>query len=57
MSNTYQICNNCIKGHHRSVSTLMKRRCDYCNNYYSNIVTNWDTGEKGERELFKITEK
>ena len=25
--------------------------CDYCNNYFSNILPNWHTDERGEREL------
>ena len=23
--------------------------CDYCNNFYSNILPNWHTDERGER--------
>jgi len=34
-----------------------KGLCDYCNNYHNNIITNWDTGEQGERKLFAIAEK
>lgn len=58
MSNTFQICNNCIMDTTDSTLTFDEKGwCDYCNNYYSNIVPNWDTGERGQRELFKITEK
>lgn len=31
--------------------------CDYCNNYHSNIVTSWDTGNQGEQKLFATAEK
>ena len=31
--------------------------CDYCNNFYDNILPNWDTGEKGEREILQVAEK
>jgi N-acetyl sugar amidotransferase len=30
--------------------------CDYCNNYYSNILPNWDTGEKGQAEIMRQAE-
>ncbi len=28
--------------------------CDYCRNYYANIVPNWHTDNQGEKELLKI---
>lgn len=31
--------------------------CDYCRNYYENILPNWHTDERGEKELLKIAEK
>jgi N-acetyl sugar amidotransferase len=31
--------------------------CDYCNNYYSNILPNWHTDERGEREIMRIAER
>ena len=30
--------------------------CDYCNNYYSNILPNWHPDERGERELLPTIE-
>jgi N-acetyl sugar amidotransferase len=30
--------------------------CDYCNNYYSNIVPHWHTDERGEREITRQIE-
>jgi N-acetyl sugar amidotransferase len=31
--------------------------CDYCNNYYSNILPNWHPDEQGKAELHRIAEK
>lgn len=31
--------------------------CVYCNNFHKNIMPNWHTDERGERELFKTVEK
>jgi N-acetyl sugar amidotransferase len=31
--------------------------CDYCQNYYQNILPNWHTDEQGERELMKMVDK
>lgn len=31
--------------------------CDYCNNFHKNILPNWHTDEKGERELMQVAEK
>ena len=48
----YQICSNCIMDTSDSNITFDKDgRCDYCNNYYSNILPNWHTDERGEREI------
>jgi len=58
MSDSYQVCCNCIMDTTDSTLTFDDRGwCDYCNNYHSNIVTNWDTGKKGERELFETVKK
>ena len=58
MSDNYKICSNCIMDTTDSTLTFDDRGwCDYCNNYHSNIVNNWDTGRKGERELFETVEK
>jgi N-acetyl sugar amidotransferase len=51
---SYQICSNCIMD--TSDSNIVfdtAGRCDYCNNYYSNILPNWHTDERGEAELQK----
>jgi N-acetyl sugar amidotransferase len=31
--------------------------CDHCNNYYNNILPNWDTGEGGRKTLQEIIAK
>lgn len=31
--------------------------CDYCNNYYHNILPHWHPDERGEREIRQIVEK
>jgi N-acetyl sugar amidotransferase len=31
--------------------------CDHCNTFYRDIAPNWDTGEKGRRELNAIVDK
>jgi N-acetyl sugar amidotransferase len=31
--------------------------CDYCNNFYSNILPHWHTDERGAQELSRIVEK
>jgi N-acetyl sugar amidotransferase len=54
----YQICTNCVMDTTDSAIVFDdKGVCDHCNNYYDNILPNWDTGEKGRRELSAIIEK
>ena len=28
--------------------------CDYCNNYYKNILPNWHPDERGEKEIIPV---
>ena len=52
VTRTYQICNNCIMDTSDSQIKFDENgRCEYCENYYSNILPNWDTGERGAREI------
>lgn len=60
MSNTvspkrpYQICANCIMDTSDSNITFDERGwCDYCNNYYTNIIPNWHPDEVGAVMLQK----
>ncbi|MCG7506262.1 N-acetyl sugar amidotransferase [Mesorhizobium sp. IRAMC:0171] len=32
-------------------------RCEYCNNYYSNILPNWHPDERGLREIISVVDK
>lgn len=50
----YQICTNCIMDTSDSLITFdAQGRCDHCRNYYDNILPNWHTDERGEREIAK----
>ncbi len=52
MKRKYQICTSCIMDTSDSKITFDARgRCEYCNNYYDNILPNWHPDERGEREL------
>lgn len=54
----YQVCANCIMDTTDSQIRFDERGwCDYCRNYYENILPNWHPGEAGERELARICEK
>lgn len=51
----YQICTNCIMDTSDSGIVFDARGwCDYCNNYHDNILPNWHTDERGERELSEV---
>jgi N-acetyl sugar amidotransferase len=55
---SYIICNNCIMDTSDSnISFDARGRCDYCNNFYDNILPNWHPDERGEREIMKVAEK
>lgn len=54
----YQICTNCIMDTSDPNITFDERGgCDYCRNYHSEILPNWNTDERGERELINIASK
>jgi len=51
----YQICTNCVMDTTDSMIVFEENGvCDYCNNYYSNILPNWHPNERGRRELLSI---
>ncbi|MGQ0684326.1 N-acetyl sugar amidotransferase [Bradyrhizobium sp.] len=53
----YQICTNCIMDTSDSNITFDGRGwCDYCNNYHQNILPNWHTDERGQREIQAVAE-
>ncbi len=54
----YQICTNCVMDTSDSNITFDGRGwCDYCNNFHSNILPNWYTDERGEREILRQAEQ
>src|SRR5437762_2971172 len=54
----YQICANCIMDTSDSNITFDERGwCDYCNNYYKNILPNWHPDERGAAKLQKDLER
>ena len=54
----YRVCNNCIMDTSDSRITFDERGvCDYCNNFYVNILPNWHTDEIGESKLLSVAKK
>lgn len=54
----YQICSNCIMDTTDPNITFDERGwCDYCQNFHSNILSNWHTDKVGEAELMRIAAK
>ena len=54
----YQVCAHCIMDTSDSNITFDERGwCDYCNNFYDNILPNWHPDERGEREILRIVEE
>ena len=48
----YRICTNCIMDTSDSNITFDARGwCDYCNNYYQNILPNWHPDERGAKHI------
>jgi N-acetyl sugar amidotransferase len=53
----YGICQHCIMDTSDSKITFDSRGwCDYCNNYYANILPNWHPDERGAAELERMVE-
>jgi len=54
----YRICSNCIMDTSDPNIVFDDRGwCDYCLNFYKNILPNWHTDTRGEIELMKIADK
>src|SRR5258706_12778113 len=52
MNRPYQICTNCIMDTSDAMIAFDARGwCEYCNNYYKNILPNWHPNELGEKLL------
>lgn len=55
---TYQICTKCVMDTTDSVITFDEQGvCDHCQNYYKNILPNWNTGKEGTKKLEAIIQK
>lgn len=55
---TYQICSNCIMDTTDPTLTFDERGwCDYCRNFYKNILPNWHPNEEGIRSITPLIEK
>lgn len=53
----YQICSNCIMDTSDSNISFDDRGwCDYCRNYYKNILPNWHADARGQKVLQKISD-
>ncbi len=54
----YRICSNCIMDTtDPNISFDERGYCDYCRNFYENILPNWHPDERGEAELASIAER
>lgn len=54
----YRVCANCIMDTSDSNITFDERGwCDYCVNYYANILPNWHPDKRGEAEILKVVEQ
>lgn len=53
----YQLCTNCIMDTSDSMITFdSDGQCEYCSNYYHNILPNWHTDYRGGREIARQVE-
>jgi N-acetyl sugar amidotransferase len=58
IDSTYKICANCVMDTSDSRITFDENGvCDHCNDFYSKVLPNWHTDERGKIELLKIVEK
>lgn len=54
----YQICNNCIMDTSDSqIKFDDSGRCEYCQNYYANILPHWHTDERGALSIQEKIDK
>lgn len=54
----YRVCANCIMDTSDSNIAFDERGwCDYCVNYYNNILPNWHPDARGEAEIMKAVEQ
>lgn len=54
----YQVCTNCIMDTtDSSIKFDENGQCDYCYNYYQNILPNWHPDEQSEKEIMQVVDK
>ena len=54
----YQVCTNCVMDTTDSNITFDEKGvCDHCNTYYTDILPNWHTDERGHKALEEIIAK
>lgn len=54
----YQVCDKCVMDTTDSMIKFDEKGwCDYCNNYYSNILPNWHPDAQGEKEIMALVER
>ena len=58
LNKNYKICANCVMDTTDSKITFDQEGvCDHCNTYYTDILPNWHTDERGDLALKKIVKK
>lgn len=54
----YQVCTNCVMDTSDSLIDFDEKGvCDHCRNYYTNILPNWHTDDRGTRKLNSIVQE
>lgn len=54
----YQVCTNCVMDTSDSMIVFDEHGvCDHCNNFYNNIVPNWNPDEQSKTKLIEIAER
>lgn len=54
----YQVCANCVMDTTDSLIQFDEKGiCDHCNNYYNNILPNWNPDETGKKQLDTMVQK
>jgi N-acetyl sugar amidotransferase len=58
VANEYRVCSNCIMDTTApGISFDENGQCEYCQNFYNNILPNWKTDQSGWESLMRIVEK
>ena len=58
LSDEYKICSNCVMDTSAPLITFDENgKCEYCTNFYNNILPNWKTDKSGMNSLMKIVKR